>query len=194
MEPIMNIPNRLTVFRVVLIPAFMVFAAQPPGWLYGPAYVFIREHGMAIGGAVFLIAFATDFLDGYIARKYDLVTDFGKFMDPIADKLLVAAALVALMSRSAAGPWVTLTILAREFIVTGMRLLAAGKGIVLAAGGLGKAKTFTQAAALALLLFGNLGAGFLRDINAGGILLYAAAVLTIVSGADYIIKNRSLFL
>ena len=189
----MNLPNKLTLLRIILIPAFMLFAAEPPGWLYAPAAGFIMEYGLATAGAIFVVAFATDLLDGHIARKYNLVTDFGIFLDPIADKLLVTAALVALTARGALGAWIPVVIVSRELIVTGMRLLGANKGVVLAAGRLGKIKTFVQWAALTLMLFGNFGAAFLININAGLALLYIAAVLTIISGADYIIKNRSLF-
>lgn len=149
--------------------------------------------GYIAAGAVFIIAFSTDALDGYIARKYNLITDFGIFLDPIADKLLVAAALIALTANGAVGVWVTVLMLSREFIVTGLRLIAANKGIVLAAGGFGKAKTATQSAALAMLIFRNFNIGILNTVNAGLILLYAALLLTIISGVDYIYKNRALF-
>jgi len=154
---------------------------------------FIDGAGYIAAGIVFLAAFATDALDGYIARKYDLVTDFGAFLDPIADKLLVTAALIVLTVRGVIGAWIPIIIISREFIVTGLRLLAAGKGVVLAADVFGKAKTLAQSVALTLLLFRNFSISFLISINAGGVLLYAAMVLTVFSGANYIVKNRGLF-
>ena len=200
----MNLPNRLTMIRIILVPVFMAFAVQPPyvvaafftliglGGAVSRLAAFIQDYGLYVSGVIFVVAFLTDFLDGYIARKRNIITDLGVFLDPIADKLLVTAALVALTSRGVIGAWITIVIISREFIVTGLRLLAMNKGVVLAAGGLGKAKTFTQTAALALLLFRNFNLAFLEAINAGGLLLYAALVLTIISGADYIIKNRAL--
>ena len=200
-----NLPNRLTLSRIAMVPFFLLFAVRLPSFAVaffsfvglGGAIAavdgFILRRGLIVSGVIFLLAFATDFIDGYVARKYKQVTDFGIFLDPIADKLLVSAALVALTSRGIIGAWITTLIISREFIVTGIRLLAMNKGVVLAAGGFGKAKTFTQAAALILLLFSNFNLGFLNAINAGGTILYIALIFTVLSGADYIIKNRSLF-
>ena len=189
----MNLPNRLTLLRIFMVPLFMVFAAEPPAFLHGQIAVFLVKYGMIIAGAVFVAAFATDILDGFIARKRNLVTDFGIFLDPVADKLLVTAALVALASRGIIGAWVPVIIISRELIVTGMRLLGANKGVVLAAGKLGKAKTFVQFTALTTIYFQNFNIAALININAGVVLLYLATLLTLVSGADYIVRNRSLF-
>ena len=201
----MNLPNKLTTFRIALIPVFIVLCVELPESLSGlsasaqmgnfiTAYNgFIRGDAYIAAGIVFVIAFITDALDGFIARKYNLVTDLGKFLDPIADKLLVIAALIVLNRNGAVGVWATLIIISREFIITGVRLLAANKGIVLAADGLGKLKTITQSAALIMLLFRNFGIPFLAAVNAGGLIMYAAVVLTVISGAGYIIRNRTLF-
>lgn len=200
----MNLPNKLTLFRIIMIPVFIFFSAEisgPVSEVFGrfgaDGFVaafnrFTAGTGQIIAGVVFVVAFATDALDGYIARKYNLVTDFGIFLDPIADKLLVAAALIVLCSRGITGVWIPVIIISREIIVTGLRLLAVNKGIVLAAGGFGKAKTVTQFVSLTLLLFNNFNIAPLRAVNAGLILLYAAFVITVLSGADYLFKNREL--
>ena len=201
----MNLPNKLTLFRVALIPVFVVLSLRLPGTIAGvfisigleefvSAYDrFVDGAGYIAAGIIFLTAFATDALDGYIARKYKLVTDFGAFLDPIADKLLVTAALVVLVVRGVIGAWIPIIIISREFVVTGLRLLAANKGIVLAADGFGKAKTAAQSVALTMLLFRNFNVSLLDSINAGGVLLYVAMVLTVFSGINYIVKNRGLF-
>ena len=135
----MNLANKLTLLRVILIPFFIVC-------FYIPNLVFNTidlnnyqiPYAYIIGLVIFLVAAITDFIDGYIARKYNMITDFGKFMDPLADKLLVTAALLMLLEHTLISGWVVFFILAREFIVTGFRMLAASKGIVIAAGWLGK--------------------------------------------------------
>ena len=201
----MNLPNRLTMCRVAAVPLFIILSVEMPAplaLLFGIAGLdsfvrayngFIAGAGYIIAGCIFIAAFATDMLDGYIARKYNLVTDFGVFLDPIADKLLVTAALIVLTARGEAGVWVTVIIISREFIVTGIRLLASNKGIVIAAGGLGKMKTATQFIALTLLLFNNFNIAAINAVHASEIILFAACILTIVSGIDYIVKNRALF-
>ncbi|MBR5156580.1 MAG: CDP-diacylglycerol--glycerol-3-phosphate 3-phosphatidyltransferase [Clostridia bacterium] len=168
----MNTPNKLTILRVVLIPFFMLFAMYnivPFSWL--------------IALAIFIIAFFTDMLDGHLARKNNEVTDFGKIMDPLADKLLVTAALVCLTEKGIVSSWVTVIILAREFIVSGIRIAAAAEGKVIAASIWGKVKTIWQfiALSIALLIF--------KPVLIVDIVVWIAAVLTIISGADYIIKN-----
>lgn len=177
----MNLPNKLTLLRIVMIPVFVVLALQ-------------TGTGMQIAALiVFLLASFTDFLDGQIARKNNLVTDFGKFADPIADKLLVMSALVVFVGQSRLPSWACILMLAREFIISGFRLVAAGSGKVIAAGWLGKVKTVSQMAAIALiLLFVPVGgAAFAK--NAGTVLanvaLYFATFMTVWSGVDYIVKN-----
>jgi len=177
----MNLPNKLTMLRILMIPVFCVFALMEKQWAQ---YV-------ALG--VYIIACLTDMLDGKIARKRNLVTDFGKFADPIADKLLVMAALIILVDTARMPSWVCIVMLAREFIISGFRLVAAGGGKVIAAGTLGKWKTvFQMISTIALMLLvpvaGNALLGNFGVILAN-VLMYIAAALTIVSGAEYIIRN-----
>ena len=201
----MNLPNRLSLIRIISVPVFLLFAVKPPqvvnaafgfiglGGAISAYSGFVLSYGLYVAGIIFAAASVTDMLDGYIARKNNQVTELGIFLDPIADKMLVTAALTALTARGVIGAWITALIISREFVVTGLRLLAMSKGRVLAAGSLGKAKMILQTVALIFLLFHNFNIRFLNAVNAGGLLLYAALVLTILSGADYIIKNRKLF-
>ena len=167
----MNLPNKLTVLRIILVPVFMVLYLLGFGWL---------------SAAVFALASATDWADGYLARKNNLVTNFGKFMDPLADKLLVTAALLCLLESGVVSSWVVMVILAREFIVTGVRLVAMSEGKVIAAGQLGKIKTVMQIIAVIYALV--LGGGIITDI-----LIYLSVAMTVISGADYIIHNTFVF-
>ncbi len=179
----MNLPNKLTMLRICMIPVFVVFARMGAPW----------AQFAAVG--VYILACATDALDGRIARTRGLVTDFGKFMDPIADKLLVMSAMVVLTFQHRMPDWVCILMLAREFLVSGFRLVAVENGTVIAAGPLGKLKTVLQmlsTIALMLLvpvegapLLGRGGAAF------ANVLMYLALALTVVSGADYILRNRS---
>ncbi|MBQ8164726.1 MAG: CDP-diacylglycerol--glycerol-3-phosphate 3-phosphatidyltransferase [Clostridia bacterium] len=192
----MNLPNKLTVLRIIMIPVFMIFAFPYPDW-----FPFVSEMAWFIkckdivAFTVFVVASITDFLDGYIARKNNLVTDFGKFLDPIADKLLVTASLLSLAKVSDAYVWATMIILIREFVVTGIRLVAAGKGVVIAAGKMGKLKTATQMIAISVLLFAPvLPVGIIRTtiFLVGNIVMAVSVLLTIISGVEYIYQNRSL--
>ena len=152
----MNLANKLTLLRVILIPFFIVC-------FYIPNLVFnvvnLNDYQIPFANIlaliIFLVAAITDFIDGYIARKYNMITDFGKFMDPLADKLLVTAALLMLLENTLISGWVVFVILAREFIVTGFRTIAASKGVVIAAGWLGKIKTVVQFIMISTLLLLN---------------------------------------
>ncbi|MCL2165059.1 MAG: CDP-diacylglycerol--glycerol-3-phosphate 3-phosphatidyltransferase [Oscillospiraceae bacterium] len=200
----MNIPNKLTISRIIMTPVFLAFIAPLPvrlpdapvfSWLAGALDSYndfvLNGAGKYVAGFIFLIAFLTDAIDGYIARKYDLVTDFGKFLDPIADKLLVAAALIALAERGEVSGWAAVIIISREFIVTGFRLVAAsGSGLVIEAGTLGKLKTVTQFIALTLALFDNIPFSLISDFPLSDAFMFVAVVLTVVSGAQYIIANK----
>ncbi|MCB6994442.1 CDP-diacylglycerol--glycerol-3-phosphate 3-phosphatidyltransferase [bacterium 210820-DFI.6.37] len=172
----MNLPNKLTLLRIIAIPVFIVVL------LMGHRY---------IATIIFICASITDMLDGHIARKYNLVTNFGKLMDPLADKLLVMAALVCLVELSDVAGWMVIVILAREFAVTGLRQVAASEGIVIAAGITGKIKTITQMIAIPLLLLDNWPCRYI-GFPLDQVFLWIAVVMTIVSGAEYIIKNRQL--
>lgn len=173
----MNLPNRLTLARVVLIPFFVVMLMAPFG-LPGQNWIAL---------IIFIAACITDFFDGQIARRRNLITNFGKFMDPLADKLLVCAALVCLSSMQIVPAWMTVVIISREFVVSGLRLIAAERGIVIAAGWSGKVKTCLQMFAIIFAI------AAIAEISAiTNILLWAATIMTIVSMIEYLYKNRYL--
>ncbi len=175
----MNLPNKLTMLRVLLIPFFVFF-------LLVPAF---SDNGKYIATVIFIIASLTDLLDGKIARKYNLVTNFGKFMDPLADKLLVCSALICLVDMKKLESWITIIIIAREFIISGFRLIAAEHQIVIAASYWGKYKTTFQMLMICLLIAGIEALHLLTVI-----VTWAAVILTIVSLIDYMIKNRQVFM
>lgn len=186
----MNLPNKLTVLRLILIPVFV--AAY---------YITAIPYNYLVAAIIFVAAAFTDFLDGHIARKYNLVTDLGKFLDPIADKVLVAAALIIMLVVPSGGAVIlpsycaifVAIILARELIISGFRMVAASKGKVLAADKAGKIKTFVQDIAICILLVGaQFQAGLYTALNIAGLVaLIIATVLTIVSGTEAIVKNLS---
>lgn len=171
----MNLPNKLTMFRVVLIPFFVLFML-----------VDITNVDQWIALAIFIIASLTDLLDGKIARKYNLVTNFGKFMDPLADKLLVCSALICLVEMEKLPAWMVIIIIAREFIISGFRLIASDNGVVIAASYWGKFKTTFQMVMICLLI---------ADIEAinmfTNIIVWIALLLTVISLIDYLVKNKS---
>ena len=177
----MNLPNKLTIFRVILIPFFVVFMLAPicPGY------------ANYIAVAIFIVASLTDLLDGKIARKYNLVTNFGKFMDPLADKLLVCSALIALVDFDKVAAWIVIIIIAREFIISGFRLIAADNGVVIAASYWGKFKTTFQMIMIILLIL-DLNYPFSGVVNM--VVTYIALILTVVSLIDYIVKNYKIFI
>lgn len=182
----MNLANKITMVRIFLIPLFLIFVT-----------VDSIPNGKLLALAVFIIASLTDKLDGYIARSRNLITNFGKFMDPLADKLLVTSALIALVDFHIIAGWVAVVIIAREFAVTGLRTIAAGEGNVIAASSWGKAKTTTQMAAIILALifmcYSSLPLGMISESAfklAVDVCMYAAVLATIISGADYFIKNK----
>lgn len=185
----MNIPNRITISRILLIPVFMIVMLVDFNW--GDMTLFGAEMPVShfIGGMIFIIASLTDWIDGYYARKYNLVTTFGKFLDPLADKLLVSAALIILVELGFAASWIVIIIISREFAVTGLRLVLAGEGEVVAAGNLGKIKTTAQILAIAALLLHNTIFA-LFNIPFGEIMLYIALIFTVWSGWDYFYANR----
>ena len=172
----MNLPNKLTILRVILIPFFVVFMLFD---ITGAADKWIAL-------VIFCVASLTDMLDGKIARKYNLVTNFGKFMDPLADKLLVCTALICLTSMNRLNVIVVLVIIAREFIISGFRLIAAENGVVIAANYWGKFKTVSQMALIIVLIM-DLG-GVWNVV--GTVLTWVALLLTVVSLIDYIAKNK----
>ena len=175
----MNLPNKLTLGRIFAIPVFIV--------------VLMMGYNVA-ATIIFIAAAFTDMLDGKIARKYNLVTNFGKLMDPLADKLLTMSAFLCLIELGSIPAWMVIVILGREFIITGMRQVAAAEGIVIAAGWSGKIKTVLQMVAIPLIMLHNWPFYLLpTEIPVDQIALWAALVMTIWSGAEYIIKNREVF-
>lgn len=193
----MNLPNKLTVGRMAAIP-FFIACFYLPDWvaftLCGAKI--LTKH--LIAGVIFILAYITDTLDGRIARKYNLVTDFGKLMDPIADKLLTAACMIMLIGRGLMSwcdylmPLFTVIVIAREFVISGMRLVAASRGVVMAAGVLGKIKTTLQSIALPMVLIAG---PFFKAIGCpvDFIFMAAAVIMTIWSGLDYVLRNKRLF-
>ncbi|WP_297713648.1 CDP-diacylglycerol--glycerol-3-phosphate 3-phosphatidyltransferase [Clostridium sp.] len=189
----MNLANKLTMIRIFLVPVFLVF-------------ITVKEipYGSIIATVVFIIASITDQLDGHIARSRNQITNFGKFMDPLADKLLVTAALVSLVELKLVAGWAVVVILAREFAVSGLRTLAASDGIVIAASWWGKIKTVTQMIAILLLLLKvniNTSANAINFIKNNSFLnsfftyvpetiMFIAVLITIISGIDYFVKNK----
>ena len=173
----MNLPNKLTIMRVILIPFFVFFLLSP----YFPAY------GNYIAVAIFIVPSLTDMLDGKIARKYNLVTNFGKFMDPLADKLLVCSAMICLIELDRLAAWIVIVIIAREFIISGFRLVASDNGVVIAASYWGKFKTTFQMLMVIVLIL-DIQMPFFQIL--GTVLTYVALILTVVSLIDYIVKNK----
>ena len=175
----MNLPNKLTILRVILVPVFVVFLMMD-----------ITEYDKWIALSIFIIASLTDLLDGKIARKYNLITNFGKFMDPLADKLLVCSAFICFIELEKLPTWMVLIVIAREFIISGFRLVAADNGVVIAASMWGKYKT---AVSMVMICF------VIADINSPifynitQVLIWASLILTVVSLIDYIVKNKDIF-
>ncbi|WP_181348629.1 CDP-diacylglycerol--glycerol-3-phosphate 3-phosphatidyltransferase [Thalassobacillus sp. CUG 92003] len=184
----MNIPNRITLSRILLIPFFILLMSYPFEW--GALEMEDRALPIAhlLGAVLFIVAATTDWVDGYYARRFNLVTNLGKFLDPLADKLLVSAALILLVNIDLAPAWIVIVIISREFAVTGLRLVAAGEGSVLAASQMGKLKTWIQIVAISILLLHNWPFAFI-NLPLGVISLYLALIITVISGYEYFSKN-----
>ncbi len=173
----MNLPNKITIFRVCMIPIFLIF-------MLGEGI----PYGNILAAILFVIAALSDLLDGYIARKHNLVTNFGKFMDPLADKLLVSSALICFVALKTVPAWIVIIIIAREFIISGFRLIASDNGVVIAASWWGKLKTNVQMV-MSVMLIVNLDYGWMNVLEQ--IAIYLALALTVISLIDYMIKNKS---
>lgn len=173
----MNLPNKLTIFRVILIPFFVFFMLVD---VFGEADKYVAV-------SIFAIASLTDLLDGKIARKYNLVTNFGKFADPLADKLLVCAALICLIDEKLQA-WIVIVIISREFIISGFRTLAADNGVVIAAGWWGKYKTTAQMIMIILLIL-DWPFGWFQVLEY--VFIYLSLALTLISMVDYLVKNKN---
>ena len=204
----MNLPNKLSLTRIILVPFILLFMLPihigsfcPEGW-----NEFVCENGMIVAAILFVIASLTDLFDGKIARKYNLITNLGKFLDPLGDKMLVISVLIALVDLNRISAiWVCIIVL-REFAVTGIRMLASAKGVVMAAKMIGKIKTVTQMVAISYLMFETALIKIFHAANdswnvadiadnvqlVGNILLIISVIMTIISGLDYILKNLDL--
>lgn len=190
----MNLPNKITLFRVLMIPIVMVIGELnflQKQFMFETNFLTVGNFVLLI---IFLICAFSDFLDGYIARKQNIVTNFGKFADPLADKIVVLALYMILLEQAnALAGWMVTLIFAREFIVTGFRVIAASQNINIAAGWLGKIKTNLQFFSIALLLlFGLMDNQILEIIVL--VVLYATILMTIISGVEYIVKNKKVLL
>ena len=183
----MNLPNRISLIRIAATPVFLFLLLPGP---FGPM-LGMESWGRWAAAVLFILASATDALDGHIARSRNLVTDLGKFLDPIADKLLVTAALVALTQTDDLSVWGVFVILAREFIISGMRIVAAGQGTVIAASNIAKWKTTFQLIAIIAILLRDFPLTLLAPIPLGMICFWIAVALTVISGVDYLVKNKA---
>ncbi len=173
----MNLANKITMLRVIMIPIFLIVLFSD------------IKNSNYIAAFIFIIASLTDSLDGYIARSKNLVTNFGKFIDPLADKLLVSAALISLIQMGKISSWVVIIIIAREFTITGLRTIAASEGMTIAASPLGKIKTITQLIAIISLLLDNFPFRLI-DFPFDKVMVYVSLLFTILSGIDYLFKNK----
>ena len=202
----MNLPNKLSLLRIILIPFTLLFMLpiniygwQPEGWNN-----FINNYGMIVAAVIFIVASLTDFFDGQIARRQNLVTNLGKFLDPLADKVLVISVLLGFLALGRVNAWCVMLIVFRDFMISGIRLVAAAKGEVMAAKMIGKVKTFVQMVAIIYLLFEPLlfritGQTAVYPLPVctitiiGDVLFFLCVILTVVSGLDYLFKNLDLF-
>jgi len=200
----MNLPNKLSLMRIILVPFTLLFMLpvsiygfEPEGW-----NSFINSHGMIVAAGIFIIASLTDYFDGQIARKKNLITDLGKFLDALADKILVISILLGFIALGRVSAWLVMIIILREFAVSGLRMIAASKGEVIAARMIGKTKTVTQMIAIIYLMFEPLLLkatssgfdGYPVAVNAvtviGDVLMYICVIMTLISGIDYLIKGK----
>ena len=176
----MNLPNKLSLIRICLVPAFLII-------LY-----LDMEHAKEIAAAIFLLCAFTDLVDGYIARKTGTTTDFGKFIDPLADKILVISAMVYLVSVGVIPDWMAIIVVCRDFAISGIRMIGASKGEIIAASKLGKLKTGSQLFAVFFCIFQPWSDVIILDQPYYWWLMLVAVILTLISGIDYIWKNRTL--
>ncbi|RAR45047.1 CDP-diacylglycerol--glycerol-3-phosphate 3-phosphatidyltransferase [Paenibacillus sp. MDMC362] len=190
----MNLANKITIARILLIPLFILFFAEYPLWLTEKSrfFGFIHLYGTCIALGLFILASATDKLDGYIARKYNQITNLGKLLDPLADKLLISVALIMMVQSGMVATWIAVAIIAREFVITGLRMVASEQGIALSADSLGKLKMVLQVIAIAAVLLDNYPFQLVTMIQVDEVLMLAAVALTIYSGVHYLLNNYKL--
>ncbi|RJE86917.1 CDP-diacylglycerol--glycerol-3-phosphate 3-phosphatidyltransferase [Paenibacillus sp. 1011MAR3C5] len=187
----MNLANKITMIRIGMIPFFILALQQYPVWMT-EQFGFLNhlnQYGLYWAVALFLIASATDKLDGYIARKYNQITNFGKLLDPLADKLLVSAALIMMVQLHLIPSWIAIVIIGREVMVSGIRILAAARGVALAADKHGKLKLVLQVAAITAVLVSNYPFSYFTDVPIDFILMIAAVAMTAYSGYNYVKNN-----
>ncbi|MDD2580135.1 MAG: CDP-diacylglycerol--glycerol-3-phosphate 3-phosphatidyltransferase [Clostridia bacterium] len=194
----MNLPNKLTIIRILLVPLILIFLIPLPQWTDGMVRwnQFILQDGRLIALCLFIIASLTDYLDGTIARKQNLVTTLGKFLDPIADKMLVISVFIALVETGRLSSLVAIVVIIRELTISGIRLLASDRGVVIAANNLGKAKTVSQIIAIIYLLseplLSRLTVSLLDErwiVQAGNVIVVISVILTLLSGLNYLRQN-----
>ncbi|ALS21709.1 MULTISPECIES: CDP-diacylglycerol--glycerol-3-phosphate 3-phosphatidyltransferase [Paenibacillus] len=185
----MNLANRITLARIFLVPIIMFFLLVNVKFPHIRIDQFSITYNQIIAALIFIVAASTDSLDGYIARKRKLVTNLGKLLDPLADKLLVSAVLVSLVEMDKLGAWIVIVIISREFAVTGLRQIALLEGIVMAASKWGKWKTAAQITAIIALLLNNFPFAFI-DFPFDVVTSWIAAIITVYSGIDYFVKNK----
>ncbi|MDD4189477.1 MAG: CDP-diacylglycerol--glycerol-3-phosphate 3-phosphatidyltransferase [Eubacteriales bacterium] len=202
----MNIPNKITLLRIFMVPVFMIFALPFPDILLEISFFkpilsqlnavrsFLAQYGNYIAAIIFILAACTDSLDGYLARKNNQITALGQFLDPIADKLLVTGALIALVERSEITSWIVLIVVGRDLIVNGLRFIAAVEGKVIAASKWGKIKTLAQMIAIVAVMLDNFPLNYITDFDFGSYAMLAAVIATIFSGIHYIYINKHIFL
>lgn len=187
----MNLANRITIARIFLVPVVILFLlVRYDFWSVTINHQTTTGSEM-IAAFVFIVAAASDGLDGYIARKHRLITNFGTFLDPLADKLLVSAVLISLVEMHRLPAWIAILIISREFSVTGLRLIAAAEGVVLSASKLAKWKTFTQIVAMVALMLNNFPVSYV-GFPFDRLMMYVMVVLTVWSGVDYFVKNKQM--
>ena len=197
----MNLPNKLSLLRIILIPVTLLFMLPISIYGFEPATWngFINNHGLLVAGVIFIIASLTDMMDGKIARKYNLITNLGKFLDSLADKMLIIGVLMAFVQLGRISAWWVMIIALREFMVTGIRMLASSKGVVMAAKMIGKVKTTFQMIAIIWMMFEPTINKIIRHffnvdstgpvMIIGDIFFYFCVIMTIISGMDYLLKN-----
>ena len=191
----MNLANKITLFRIILVPIFMLSVAPIPQWITDKSgfLQIVSENSLWIATGIFIVAAITDKLDGYIARKYNQITRFGSLMDPLADKLMVTAALLYLVQKNEVSSLAAVIIICRELAVTALRISAAYSNRVLAADKYGKLKLVVQVIAIPLCLMDNYPVKLIIDIPLDHIMMTLAVLITIFSGVNYFIKNKDVF-